>query len=153
MILSRFITPCVFLFSSSIVHAVEATKILTTKVPAVTNDPVSTSSILQVIVGLVIVLLVIAFGAFMLKRFGHLTNIHSSVLKIIATQAMGPREKIVLVQVGEQQVLVGVSSGRMQTLCELKKLVEIDESVAILQGSFQDKLKSILKKNSNSKDS
>lgn len=116
------------------------------------NNPVSTSSILQVIVGLVVVLAVIAVSAFVLKRMGRFSSLDNGVLKVVATLTMGTRDRIVLLQAGEQQIVVGISPGRMQTLCQLEKPVEIDDADVKSSGSFSEKLVSAMKSRSDSRD-
>ncbi len=118
---------------------------LPVKLPIEVNNPVTTSSILQTLVGLIVVLAVIALGAYILRRFGNLPSMTNGVIKVVATVSMGPRDRIVLVQAGEQQLLVGISPGRMQTLCELKSPIEINESDSNKSGSFQNKLFSAIK--------
>ncbi len=152
-------------FVSMFTHAAElsstvtpelATKLsaqLPEKLSAEVNNSVTTSSILQTIVGLIVVLAVIAMGAYMLRRFGNLPSMNNGVIKIITSVSMGPRDRIVLVQVGEQQLLVGMSPGRMQTLCELESPIEIDESGLNMSGHFQNKLFSVIKGQSAAKKS
>jgi len=136
-------------FISTTVYAAELSSAVTSginnKLSDEINNPVSTSSILQTIIGLVIVLTVIALSAYFLRRFGSLPGINNGVIKIIATVSMGPRERIVLLQAGEQQILVGISPGRMQTLCELNKPVEVSETDLNMTESFQNKLFSVIK--------
>jgi len=116
------------------------------------NNPVSTSSILQVIVGLVVVLAVFAVSAFVLKRMGRFSSLDNGAMKIVATLTMGTRERIVLLQAGEQQIVIGISPGRMQTLCQLEKPIEISDSDVKSSGSFSEKLVSAMKSRSDSRD-
>lgn len=111
------------------------------------NDPVTTSSILQVIFGLIVVLMIIGISAYMLRRFGRFSTMDNGIVKVITSLSMGARERIVLLQVGEKQILVGLSAGRMQTLCELDTPVVIDESDSTLTNHFSDKLISAIRRN------
>jgi len=136
-------------FISTTVYAAELSSALTSDITKSLSDeintPVSTSSILQTIIGLVVVLAVIALSAYLLRRFGSLPGMNNGVIKVIATVSMGPRERIILLQAGEQQILVGISPGRMQTLCELNKPVEVSEADLNIAESFQNKLFSAIK--------
>lgn len=141
MNLIRGISASAFWYSPIAVYAAEVKP----KLAANVSDPVTTSSILQVIIGLVIILAIIAIAAYVLRRFANLPGMNSDILKIVASLSMGPRDRIVLIQAGEQQVLIGVSPGRMQTLCELQTPIDIDASSTNLPGNFQNKFFSILK--------
>ena len=120
-------------------YAVEAKKALEM------TSPVSTSSVFQVVIGLMVVLLIIGASAFMLRRFGRLSSFENGTLKILATLSMGPRDKIVLLQAGEKQILVGLTPGRMQTLCELDEPIEISETDAKGMHGFQETIVSAFK--------
>jgi len=144
----RFIISSVFCVTSIATYAAD----VQTKLPAVVNTPVVTaSSILQTIIGLVVVLMVIALGAYLLRRFGNISSMNNGVIKIVASLSIGPRDRIVLVQAGNQQLLVGISPGRMQTLCELDTPIKIEKSDANVPGHFQNKLFSAIKNQSYTK--
>ena len=50
------------------------------------------------------------------KRMNRLQSSTGGMLKIIGGISMGSRERVVLLQVGSEQLLVGVSPGRINTL-------------------------------------
>jgi flagellar protein FliO/FliZ len=81
-----------------------------------TTPPVSTSALLETLLGLFVVLACIAFLAWLLRRTGRFQTTANGEMKIITSLALGPRERAVLLQVGEQQILVGVTSQHVQTL-------------------------------------
>jgi flagellar protein FliO/FliZ len=51
----------------------------------------------------------------------------NGALKILGGLSMGSRERVVLMQVGEEQILIGVSPGRIQTLHVLDKPISVDD--------------------------
>ncbi len=59
---------------------------------------------------------------------------------------MGSRERIVLLQVGEEQVLIGVSPGRINKLHVLNKPIEkvVGNQGAATGKGFSDKFKSMM---------
>ncbi len=77
---------------------------------------VSGGSLVQVTLGLLLVLAMIVGIAWLLRRYGRLQSAASGSLKIIGGLSIGPRERVVLLQVGDTQLLVGVAPGRVQTL-------------------------------------
>lgn len=89
--------------------------------PAATQGAVPTpvSSLAQVTFSLALVLAAVFAAAWLLKRvrgFGGARQ--DETLRIVAERAIGPRERVVLLQVGERQVLVGVANGSVRTLLE-----------------------------------
>ncbi len=91
------------------------------------SDPGMAGNLAQTTLGLLVVLLVIGAAAWAFKRFG---NIHVGAqgrMKIIGGISLGTRERAVLLQVGEQQLVIGVSPGRVQTLHVLDKPVLIED--------------------------
>ncbi len=57
---------------------------------------------------------------------------------------MGPRERVVLVQVGKQQLLLGVAPGRIQTLHVLDE--PVTDATSPTPSAFVEKLTAALKK-------
>ncbi len=84
----------------------------------------------QLAAGLMVVLLVIFVLAFLLKRFGIATGAVSGKLRVVAGLSLGGRDRIVLIQAGEEQLLVGISPGRIQTLHVLKEPIPMEDPAA-----------------------
>lgn len=70
----------------------------------------------QMLLGLTAVLLLILAIAWVLRRFGNGGLMGSQHMKVVASLALGPRERLVVVEVGEQQLLLGLAPGRITTL-------------------------------------
>jgi len=77
---------------------------------------VPAGSILQVVIGLVFVLGLVACAAWLLKRFSGLPGIGSGVIRIVGGAALGQRERIVLVEIGGTWLVVGVAPGQVRAL-------------------------------------
>lgn len=120
------------------------------RVSAVTDisSPVSTSSIVQVIIGLILVLAIIALSAWLLRRFGRFSSYENGALKVVATLSLGPRDKILLVQAGDKQILVGMSPGRMQTLCELENPIEFNDTESRFASNLPESIVSAFRNHS-----
>ena len=90
-------------------------------IPAVKHvaEPLGAANLLQLTLGLAVVLAAIVGSAWLLRRYGRLQSNMAGALRVIGGLSMGPRERVVLVQVGKQQLLLGVAPGRIQTLCVL----------------------------------
>ncbi len=74
----------------------------------------------SMIVSLLMVLVLIIICAFVLKRF-NLTQQNVSQLRVVSSLSLGAKERVIVVQMGEQQLLLGVT-GQQITL--LEKLAE-----------------------------
>lgn len=76
----------------------------------------SAGSLLQLLLGLALVIGMILALAWAARRTGFAAGINHADLKVIATLTLGARERVVLVQIGEQQMLLGVAPGRVNLL-------------------------------------
>jgi len=108
-----------------------------------TTPPISTSALFETLLGLLLVLSLIAFLAWLLRRTGRFQMTTNGEMKIITSLALGPRERAVLLQVGEQQILVGVTSQSMQTLHVLEEKVSVKTSRPLSSG-FAEKLQQMM---------
>ncbi|MDX1498779.1 MAG: flagellar biosynthetic protein FliO [Woeseiaceae bacterium] len=68
---------------------------------------------------LVIVGSVIALG-WLYSRLRLGTGGAADVIDVVASRGLGPKERIVLVRVGDKQLVVGVTANSMATLCTLE---------------------------------
>ena len=119
-ILGAWISFAVFLNFPRIVFAVEKLPLQTTPPPFNGMSPgVSSGSLAQVTLGLLLVLGLIIGIAWLLRRYGRFQSAASGSLKILGGISIGARERGVLLQVGDTQLLVGVAPGRVQTLLVL----------------------------------
>ena len=114
--------------------------------PVIKADPMSGSYLMQLVLGLVVVVLCIVALAWFAKKMNGFQPLADDSLKMISTISMGTRERIVLLQVGEEQILIGVSPGRINKLHVLNKPIE---KVVRNQGEatgkgFSDKFKSMM---------
>jgi flagellar protein FliO/FliZ len=96
--------------------------------PQVNHAPTSaTGGLAQVTFSLLLVLGVIFAAAWALKRLRGVGQRGAGTLRIIANLSLGPKERAVLIQVGQQQLLVGVAPGQVTTLHVLTEHVSTDD--------------------------
>ncbi|MGB9983337.1 flagellar biosynthetic protein FliO [Herbaspirillum sp. AP21] len=101
-----------------------ATSAPLTAVPAVTGSalPSSGGSIFTMLFGLVAVLAVMAGIAWLLKRFGLSQNLSGhAAAKVVGGVSVGSRERVMVIEVGEQWIVVGVAPGRVNALATLPR--------------------------------
>ncbi len=109
----------------------------------VAESPMSSESLLRLILGLAFIVALIFILAKFMTRFNVTQGGSNGVLKIIAGMPTGARDRIVLLQVGEEQILVGLTPGRIEKLHTLAVPVETNEEAAV-SGSFARKLKAVV---------
>ncbi len=90
-------------------------------VPAPATPGPSAGNLLQTIFGLVVVLALLAGLAWFLKRFGPRNAIGNADLRIVGALNLGGRERIVVVEVGDQWIVVGASPGRVNALATIPR--------------------------------
>ena len=72
--------------------------------------------LLQVVGSFVVVILLLVVVLVMLKRFNGVSASIGGDLRVISSVGVGQRERAVLLQVGEQQILLGVGPGSVRRL-------------------------------------
>lgn len=102
-------------------------------------EPSQVATLASMLGGLILVLLLIFALAYLLRRF-NLVPTTNGVLKTIAVTSLGQKERLVLVQVGEQQYLLGVSSQQVSLIDKLAEPIHI-ESDSFASRLRQAKLK------------
>lgn len=90
--------------------------------------PVASSGIggqlTQLVLGLLLVVGLIFVLAWLMRRVQRIGPGNAQVIEMIGSRALGPRDRLVLVQVGEEQILLGITPGRITPLHVLKTPVE-----------------------------
>jgi len=76
-------------------------------------------SLVRVAFGTVVAVAALLLGARWLMRFTGAQGVASVALRVVASLPIGQRERVVIVQVGERQVMLGVAPGRVALLQEL----------------------------------
>ncbi len=108
-----------------------------------TQDPVAMASLWQLTLGMLVVLALIASIAWVLKRTGRFQMATGGSLRVLGGLSMGSRERVVLIQAGDTQLLLGVAPGRVQTLHVLDKPLQQNVPGS---GGFAEQLSKVLKK-------
>lgn len=82
---------------------------------------VGSGSIMQIMFSLLLVITAIVLVAWLLKRMNVTRQGTGSQLKVISGVAIGQRERIVLVEIEDTWLVVGVGPGQIRTLHTLQK--------------------------------
>lgn len=78
--------------------------------------PVGAGSLLQVLLGLAVVLGMVFVAAWAMRRFNPNTAPGSSAIRIVAGTAVGNRERVLLLEVNDTWLVVGVAPGRVSQI-------------------------------------
>jgi flagellar protein FliO/FliZ len=81
----------------------------------------SAGSLFQVLLGLIIVLGLMAGAAWLLKRFSAARPSTGSMIKIVGGVSVGSRERVLVVEVADQWIVVGVAPGRVNSLATMAR--------------------------------
>lgn len=90
--------------------------------PALPVSPVSIGGVLQVLFGLAVVLATVAGAAWLLKRLAPGQISAGGAIKLIGSIAVGPKERVVVVEVGDTWLVVGVAPGQVTALHNMPRL-------------------------------
>ena len=133
-------TTILFLFSA------EAYSVDSTSSQKINPSAVDNSYLLQLFIGLFVVVFCIVVLAWAAKKMRGFQSLADDSIKIISAMSMGARERILLLQVGEEQILIGVAPGKINKLHVLDKPVVIVEKnpVGSTGKMFSDKLKTLM---------
>ena len=107
---------------------------------------VSYEHVLNWSLGLIIVLCLFFACIWFMRKMGALPVNPRQNMKLIGGLSLGMREKLVLVQVGEKQLVLGVTAGRINKLLVLEGNEQLyqEKSDSPVEGEFSKTLKQLL---------
>jgi flagellar protein FliO/FliZ len=106
----------------------------------------------QLVFGLLLVLGLIFFLAWLLRRVQQAGPAgKGQVIELIGSRALGPRDRLMLVQVGNEQILLGLSPGTITALHVLKEPVQVPTGPEKATPEFAQRLMELLGKDQKDK--
>lgn len=131
-------------------------------IPAATDAPVvtekkaaqgtrinSSTHLASVAAGLVLIVALILILGWFLRRFNQGGLFNNSSIKIIATLPLGTRERLAVVDVGGQQLLLGITATQINTLHVFDEPVIAAGDSSSASSDFGKKLMAILQQKNN----
>lgn len=106
-------------------------------------------SLLQTIVSLLFVLALVVGLAWFLKRFGPRAIGGAANMRVIGSLSLGGRERVMLVEVADQWIVVGAAPGRVNVLATMPKQEGVEPPAPMAAGlpsGFADWLKQTIDK-------
>ena len=104
----------------------------------------------QLVLGLLLVIGLIFLLAWLMRRVQRIGPGNGQVIELVGSRALGPRDRLVLVQVGEEQILLGITPGRITPLHVLKTPVDAVKTEAATP-EFAQRLMELLGKDKKDK--
>ncbi len=102
-------------------------------------------SLLNVAVSLIVVIAAIALCGWLYRRTQALRGGPAGeVFRLVASQALGPRERIVVVEIGGKQLVLGLTASQVSTLHVFDDPV-IRRPAGTPAGSFAERLKQLMR--------
>lgn len=122
---------------------------------AQSNANTATTGLIQIVAALGLVIAVMLLMAWFMKRFGGLSSLQRVPMKVISAISVGNRERVVIVEIADQWLVLGVTSQQISSLTTLPKQ-EIPTSIENTDGrsttnsKFTEWLKTSIEKRSHS---
>ncbi|MDN5399396.1 MAG: flagellar biosynthetic protein FliO [Pseudomonas sp.] len=104
----------------------------------------------QLVLGLLLVIGLIFVLAWLMRRVQRIGPGTGHEIELVGSRALGPRDRLVLVQVGEEQILLGITPGRITPLHVLKTPVDAVKTEAATP-EFAQRLMELLGKDQKDK--
>ena len=102
------------------------------------------AGLLQVTLNLLLVLAAIFVLAWLFKRIQGVSQPAAGALRVTASLPLGPKERLLLVNVGDQQILIGASTAGLNTLHVLTTPLALSEGETPV--SFKERLGAALER-------
>ncbi len=89
---------------------------------------------------LVVIASILAFG-WLYARLKPGLGGDAELIRVVATRPLGAKERLLIVEVADRQLLIGVSQGSMQTLCTFEGPLRETRETAVAESGFSRVLK------------
>lgn len=109
------------------------------------------STYLQATLALLLILGLLFGTAWLARKLSGGKGFGQGGMKIIGGVALGPRERIVLIEVGDSWLVIGIVPGQIRTLHQLPKgsSMDLDTATGATEAPFAQWLKSIKERQNN----
>ena len=112
---------------------------------APTMPPViDTGDVLNVVTNLAFIIVAVVVMAWLYRRAQRMQNGNADIIHILATQTVGPKERVLLVEVAGQQLVLGLTASQIRTLHVLDQPL-IQEQPQTPATGFAERLRTAMK--------
>ena len=99
----------------------------TNSIPGTVPPPVDFGGMVEMLAGLVLVVLLILGLAWLYRKVAVNSGGFGGIIRVQSAMSLGNRDRIALIAVGEKQMLLGISPGRISTLHVFEEPVELTQ--------------------------
>ena len=112
---------------------------------AALSGGIQTDYIVQVLLSLIVVVGVIVLLSYLVKKLNLQSRAGAGAVRVLSVVPIGAKDKLLLVEVGDEQLLLGSSPGSVTKLHKLEAPIEMDAKATTSpeQGSFLSVLSSV----------
>ncbi len=110
-----------------------------------TNSGAVWAKLIEIFVVLGLILVFIFACAYLLKKTSLVNKQNRGLIKIITSFPLSQKEKLMIIQVGEKQLLLGVTAHSIQTLESFEQPIYLEDGT-IKDDGFSDQLRKFLTK-------
>jgi flagellar protein FliO/FliZ len=121
---------CAALLAGALCQAADAPKLYGAPQAQASAPVVGAGGLMQVMLSLLLVLAAVFAAAWLMRRLRGFPRRGAQAISVLADVALGAKERAVLLQVGKDQVLVGVAPGQVNTLHVLSEPISAGQLVA-----------------------
>lgn len=115
-----------------------------------TSNGISASSYVQALLALLLIVAVLIGTAWLARKVSGGRMFGQGGMKVVGGIALGPRERLVLVEVGETWLVIGIVPGQIRTLHHLPKGAPLPEDLQAMPAqSFTAWLQSVSERRNN----
>lgn len=104
-----------------------------------TQSITNPTSVLSIFLSLLLVVAIIFALAYVMRRF-NVTHGGGGQLKVVASMVAGAKERIMVIEVGDEQHMIGVTSHNISHLCKLENKIAPNQHAITTGSQFKDKL-------------
>ena len=112
--------------------------------PAPTSAPDLGASALQMVLGLILVLGLLLGTLWLLKRLSQPRGQVAGLMRVVAGVAVGSRERVVILELGNSWLVLGVAPGQVSTLAEIPRQEVPTAAAGLAAKDFPAWLKQII---------
>jgi len=105
------------------------------------------STAIQMVLGLIVVLAFLLGALWLLKRISQPRGVAAGFLRVVAGVTVGPRERVVIIEMGESWLVLGVAPGQVSILAEIPRQEMPPPARSIVPADFVGQLAARLRKN------
>lgn len=100
----------------------------------------------QLLLGLLFIIGLIFLLGYLMRRIGPLAAQGGQHIRVLSSLPLGPRDRLMLVDVAGKQILLGASPGRISTLHVFEEPIADVPAQGAPTGDFAQKLQALLKR-------